>query len=347
MEDRRSSKDQMESVDKVELNGRCTVHVGEDGAFPRFEGKFSNGLQHGRGNLFFEDGSILEGVWNFGELHGKGTYLFPDGSYLKGSWVNGELNGVVHEYAFIDTKGLVLVFEGEYVNGVRHGHGELLLDDGGRIVGTWKDGKINGKGIKYFYPGDAEVSYIKGDWKNGDMKKGIYVYKGVPLELLYKYDPSSSKMISSDPLLPDPFEEKRVYVKESTIPSAGQGLFAKRDFSEGDVCSFYNGVRLSHNVVDSRTWDSNANCISLDEISVIDVPPEWNELKSYKASLGHKSNHSFANQNAEYALYWHPRFGHIKCIRAIRDISKGDEIFVHYTYAPRTGPKWYRHFERL
>jgi len=50
-----------------------------------------------------------------------------------------------------------------------------------------------------------------------------------------------------------------------------------------------------------------------------------------------KANHSFDN-NAEYELYDHPRFGAIKCLRARRDISAGDEITVHYGYEDNLPP---------
>ena len=45
--------------------------------------------------------------------------------------------------------------------------------------------------------------------------------------------------------------------------------------------------------MDDRSWECNANTIALDPETVIDVPPEWNNTKSYCASLGHKANHAF------------------------------------------------------
>ena len=46
-------------------------------------------------------------------------------------------------------------------------------------------------------------------------------------KLSFSFDPSTSKRISSSPLLRDPWEEEMVEVKESKIPGAGEGLFAK------------------------------------------------------------------------------------------------------------------------
>lgn len=71
-----------------------------------------------------------------------------------------------------------------------------------------------------------------------------------------------------------------------------------------EVCSFYNGIRISHKCVDARAWYLNANTISIDSECVIDVPIEYNDTNKYSASLAHKSNHAFTNegQNAKYDL---------------------------------------------
>jgi len=93
-------------------------------------------------------------------------------------------------------------------------------------------------------------------------------------------------------------------------------------------------------VVDARSWKLNNNTISLDEETVIDVPPKFSTTKTYCASLGHKANHSVEN-NAVYDICWHPRFGKIKCIRTIRDVQEDEEVTVLYGYT-NTAPKWYK-----
>jgi hypothetical protein len=37
----------------------------------------------------------------------------------------------------------------------------------------------------------------------------------------------------------DPYERRSVYVANSTIPGAGEGLFAKRDFEQRELLSYY------------------------------------------------------------------------------------------------------------
>lgn len=41
----------------------------------------------------------------------------------------------------------------------------------------------------------------------------------------------------------------RVFVADSTIKGAGQGLFSKSDADTDTVMAFYNGVRITHSEV--------------------------------------------------------------------------------------------------
>ena len=41
----------------------------------------------------------------------------------------------------------------------------------------------------------------------------------------------------------DPFEKKSVYVDKSTILSAGEGLFARREMARGDLISYFSGIQ--------------------------------------------------------------------------------------------------------
>jgi len=126
---------------------------------------------------------------------------------------------------------------------------------------------------------------------------------------------------------------------------AGEGLFALIDMPENTVVAFYNGLCLTHESVNARDWMLNGNTISIDELGVIDVPPQYG-LSVYKASLAHKSNHCFQN-NAKYDWYDHPRFGLIKCIRTIKPVKKDEEITVLYDYneldenGVLEAPAWY------
>ena len=42
----------------------------------------------------------------------------------------------------------------------------------------------------------------------------------------------------------DPYDGEAVYVKGSSIPFAGEGLYARRQLSEGELVCLFNGVRI-------------------------------------------------------------------------------------------------------
>ncbi|CAD7930903.1 unnamed protein product [Amoebophrya sp. A25] len=66
---------------------------------------------------------------------------------------------------------------------------------------------------------------------------------------------------------------------------------------------------------------------------VIDIPSRDARLSAYCGSVGHKANHSRVLVNAAYGPYLaHPRFGDIVCIRALRHIEAGGEVFCDYGY---------------
>ncbi|KAF2076962.1 hypothetical protein CYY_001738 [Polysphondylium violaceum] len=309
-----------------------------------FVGEFKNGKKNGQGELTFTDGSKLKGVWVDDEINGYGKYKFED-VVLKGEFKNGALCGVVEEF---DRKTKRLLFKGHYDEGQRHGSGTLYFLDGGYIECVWLQNTLKGDGV-YYYP-DKRFS-VKGRWKEGNMTTGAYVcdsslqeyFSSLPVQMQkfqVTYDPSTAKKISSHPTSPDIMEHYYCYVKPSTQTDSGEGLFARRDIPANTLVSYYNGTRHPHSVIDSRTWDENANTISLDADTVIDVSPHHNNTAHYCASLAHKSNHHASN-NAVYDSCFHIRFGAIKCIRTTQDIKKDQEIFVNYGYDDEQ-PDWYR-----
>lgn len=48
----------------------------------------------------------------------------------------------------------------------------------------------------------------------------------------------------------------RVFVADSTIKGAGQGLFSKTDADKDTVMAFYNGVRITHSEVGTGDDDT-------------------------------------------------------------------------------------------
>ena len=74
----------------------------------------------------------------------------------------------------------------------------------------------------------------------------------------------------------------------------------------------------------------------------IDVPRLYWSITRYRATLGHKANHSFKFANSIYGMAYHPRFGSIRAIYALSNITKGEEILVNYQYGKGSiVPPWY------
>ena len=74
----------------------------------------------------------------------------------------------------------------------------------------------------------------------------------------------------------------------------------------------------------------------------IDVPSEYWEISNYRATLGHKANHSFLKSNAKYVSVIHPRHGPINAIVSTRTIKKGEELLCSYGYSTEDSvPSWY------
>ena len=123
-------------------------------------------------------------------------------------------------------------------------------------------------------------------------------------------------------------------VGPSTVPGGGEGLFARRPLRARELVSFYNGTRPRAKDVDRRRWELNGNAITVvdEEQTCIDVPAPYDACARYRASLSHKANHCFdpARVNCAFELFWHPRFGKLKAMRALRPVAEGEELFVDY-----------------
>ncbi|KAI4879319.1 hypothetical protein NFI96_022624 [Prochilodus magdalenae] len=296
----------------------------------------------------------LEGFYVDDALQGQGLYTYEDGGALHGSYVDGELNGPAQEF---DAEGR-LIFRGQYKDNVRCGICWVYYPDRGCVVGEVnEEGEMTGKAVAYVYPDGHTALY--GSFVDGELiearlatltnqENGRPHFSVDPDSPVYSYDKSTPSCIASHKMLPDPYESQRVYVGQSLISGAGEGLFAKTDTDADTVMAFYNGVRITHTEVDGRDWSLNGNTISLDEDTVIDVPEPFNLTENYCASLGHKANHSFT-PNCKYDPFVHPRFGPIKCIRTIRKIQKDEELTVAYGYdhepSGKSGPEapdWYK-----
>lgn len=137
-----------------------------------------------------------------------------------------------------------------------------------------------------------------------------------------------------------PYIGNGVSVAPSGIPNAGNGLFAERAFCRGDVVTFMDGYTLSDRDVRDREPHQLSHVRTLmTHFLVIDGLKEPFE----GAGGGSFANDSLCpkRNNARFET-WRcddlSRFNTVIVLRAKRDISRGEEIFVSYgsTY-------WRRH----
>ena len=285
-------------------------------------------------------------------------YTYPDGSQMIAEYKRGVLDGAFTE---LDSSGEITVL-GCHAEDRRTGFLQVFDEDGSVLMGNVDEcGQLSGEDIAYVYPDKHNA--LLGTFNDGILVKARYATMEKPLlphltkipkfKLNPNYptpvvfDQSSHDILSLQPLLPDAYEQERVHVCPSLIPNAGEGLFARRNLSEGEVVSFYNGVRLSHTEVDSKEWTQNSNTISLDDSTVLDVPSEYTSTSRYCATLAHKANHS-SYPNSQYAEFSHPRFGEIKCISTLRVVEEGEELTCDYDYTHKCGttglddlPDWF------
>jgi histone-lysine N-methyltransferase SETD7 len=158
---------------------------------------------------------------------------------------------------------------------------------------------------------------------------------------IFTFEEATLECFSMFPLLPDPYEQDRIYVQDSRLPGAQEGMFAKRVIKSDEIVAWYSGHKLPIALVDRRKWDLNSNTISVSDDTCIDVPAPYDKTNVYCASSGHKANHAFF-PNAKFELVFHPRFGLIKSVKTIRQIEKDEEILADYGYQQKEGPLWYR-----
>jgi len=340
--------------------------------------KDDNGNIHGEAEIYYDNGDYFWGDFNHGVKEGQASVVLKNGDNYVGTFTNGYLDGFVTEtVAYCDH----VQREVFYSRGVRHGFyreigpSNLFMAIGtfvnGKKSGThwcWKRGncflvgpvdeenKPNGDNIFYLYP-DLTTT-LCGNFSHGKMSSGKMVQlSGIRLDLgipvpevrepehliSFKYEPSGSSCISRSPMVRDPYEKRYVYVKDSQVPFAGEGLWAKTGILAGQVCTLFNGVRqhlLWGSTAMSCKQDWSDYRISCGKDLNLDIQQAHISTHNYRATLAHKTCHSFT-PNCHFAQFWHPRFGLIMSIVADRDILVGEEIFVSYNYVIAKAPEWY------
>ncbi len=179
-----------------------------------FEGEYLHGKRNGKGKEYTVWGSelIFEGEYLNGKKNGKGKEYYYNRVLIEGEYLAGERAQEKNEKSKQDFYKKTTQFEGEYLNGLKHGQGKEFYTNGKiKFEGQYLKGlKWNGKG----YDTRNNISYelkegtgiIKEYYDYGDLKfegellngkkhgKGKeYLYHYGPLEFdYYPYFPSGS-----------------------------------------------------------------------------------------------------------------------------------------------------------
>lgn len=327
----------------------------------KLTGSFRDGKREGKCSLqtCSNDIMYLDASYTNDKLDGKGKIEFRNGDLLYGWFVFGTLHGLGK--TFNKDKQLIQVCW--YSNGVPVGIVWKFLQGGGILVGEADvRGNLIGDDIAFLYPDHqtalvgtfvrekmcmAQIAFIQMVTVRHEMCQLKFTKPRGPL---YNFDPGTLTRISTEPLLPDPYETQHVYVRASKLRGAQEGLFAKKDLPTDRIVAFYNGVHLKENELVDDKADHDANAYKILDLQgpdadglqgILDIPPESVNIKRYCASLAHKCNHSF-QPNAKFVSFYHPRFGSIPAIQTIKEITKDTEIFVSYDYDLEEAPPWYQ-----
>jgi SET domain-containing protein len=119
--------------------------------------------------------------------------------------------------------------------------------------------------------------------------------------------------------------EKQLYIKKSTLPGAGKGLFTKVLIPKGTRIIEYRGEVLTWKEVEKMADDRNGYVFFFNNKYVIDAWNTKEELARYANDAKGIVKVEGVRNNAEYVTEKKRCF-----IEASRDIPKGSEIFVGY-----------------
>ena len=180
--------------------------------------------------------------------------------------------------------------------------------------------------------------------------KEIKIAKPKENSITYKYQRPTRVRIGDQPRAMDPYTKKNIFIGNGLKED---GVFAKRDIAEGELIAYYSGLFVNTSeqalftlrTYQNQTWDEywnvHRNMMTFEGKVQIYIPEPYWDISDYRATLGHKLNHSFTKSKAMWGRAFHPRFGHVKCVVAKQDIKQGEEILINYGYRIGTPvPKW-------
>lgn len=125
------------------FHGTGTIYYGDSGDY--YQGKFSRGQKSGFGEYHYYSGDKYLGNFLQDQMHGKGKFFVANGYIYIGNFVAGNLMGYSKMY---DPNG-VLLYSGDFVNGLPHGFGISFLNNQINYVGMWALNYYSGIGVLF------------------------------------------------------------------------------------------------------------------------------------------------------------------------------------------------------
>ena len=270
-------------------------------------GSFSEGSRHGHCVVTFREGKVdqISGEYRLGKLHGAVRVKFRDGTLLVGYFKSGVLHGFAR---YFDGAGR-LKFLGDHSNGVARGVCWEIIQGGGCVVGPVdSEGRHTGENIAYLYP-DFSTGFL-GTFRAGQFLSGraaelssCYTdIAGVLVPVLRPLLPSPTHtrrvgnfgdLQDPEARLSDPYEDRNVYVAQSGVAGAEEGLFARRNLEVHQVIAFYNGEKVRPDQAQSDSWEDNSYKIfdpSDFPLGTIDIPT-WAQVATYYLHLTPHTSH--------------------------------------------------------
>ncbi|GBG33283.1 Phosphatidylinositol 4-phosphate 5-kinase 1 [Hondaea fermentalgiana] len=147
----------------------------------RYEGQWKNNQRHGMGTMYFNDTSVYTGEFSHDRMTGTGCFTTNPGTVLQEVYEGDILDGCRHGRGkFTDKSGAV--YEGDWLKNKRHGQGRFDDCAGFCYEGAFVNDAFSGRGIATYPDG----SCYRGDWQGGLMhgegtltKANGHVFTGV------------------------------------------------------------------------------------------------------------------------------------------------------------------------
>lgn len=116
---------------------------------------------------------------------------------------------------------------------------------------------------------------------------------------------------------------EKLWVKASTLPGAGYGLFTKTDIAKGEIITQYQGRLCTWQEVENDA--DNGYIYFIDELHVIDAAKTFASFGRYANDAAGLQRVAGKRNNSVYH-----EDGNSVFIKATRKISAGNEVFVAY-----------------